>query len=280
VKRTGIVLAGSLPLILAVAHAQDSGKKTPDTPVPAGQAPGGDASKDATAKKGDAAKSPDPGKATPAGDVLAAGSVSREKLFPLEDGRTWRYELKQWIATTSAEEGQPEDTEPPRVHRLDVSTGEGLKIDGKDARCLEWRLDDEPAQKAYYFDNVDSILCARRILGAGEHAHEYTLTPPQPVITGDLVVGATWTWTGKVGPSSGKQQFQVLREEKVKAGPLGELGCVVIRMNFTGDDDSTGVSVKWLSPGVGLVREETEVKAESQVYRTLGVLTKFEKGKK
>lgn len=278
-KRSGLLALLSFAAVFSFARAQDETKK-PDAPPPDATGVGKDTTKeaggakDAPPKQSDANKAPDPNKAAPVGEVLAAGTVKREKLYPLEDGRTWRYELKTWLATISAEEGTPEEAEPPRLHHMDVTTGDALKIEGKDARCLEWRLDDEPAQRAYYYEDGTSVFCVRRILGVGEHAHEYPLVPPQPVLQGDLTVGSKWTWTGKVGPANGKQSFEVLREERVNAGPLGKLDCLVVRMTFSGDDDSTGVSVKWLSPGVGLVREETEVKADQSVYRTLAVLAK------
>jgi hypothetical protein len=278
-KRTAVALVLSFVTAFAVARGQDEQKKPDPAPDKTEKTDKADKADAPPAKKPEVAgaKAPDPSKAAPAGDVLAAGTVKREKLYPLEDGRTWRYELKTWLATTSSEEGAPEETEPPRTHQMEVAVGEAIKIEGKDARCLEWRLDGEKSQLAYYYDEGATISCVRRILGAGEHAHDYTLTPPQPVLQGDLSVGSSWQWTGKVGPTNGKQRFEVLREEKLKkiAGQ-DEIQAIVVRVTFSGDDESSGVSVKWLSPGIGLVREETEVKADQQVYRTLAVLTKFD----
>lgn len=274
-KRSGLVLVVSFAAVFAVARAQDDPKKTQTDP------PAADKPETAPSKKADAAaaKAPDPSKAAPVGEVLAAGSVKRENLYPLEDGRAWRYELRTWLATQAPEEGTPEEAEPPRTHRMDVKTIEPVKLEGKDARGLEWKLDDALAQKAYYLDEGGQVACVRRILGAGEHAHDYIFTPAQPVLKGDLTVGSKWTWEGTVGPTKGKQSFEILREEKIKAAGQ-ELPTIVVRMTYTGDDESTGVSLKWLSPGVGLVREESEVKADQQIYRTLAVLTKFETAKK
>ncbi len=265
-KRTSLILAASLALAFTVARAQEQPKKPDETPP---------------SKKADAAaaKAPDPSKAALVGEPLAAGSVKREHLYPLDAGRTWRYELRTWLATSAPEDGAPEEAEAPRTHRMDVSVGDIDKVDGKDARAIEWKLDDATAQKAFYVEDGTSVTCVRRILGAGEHKHDYLFTPAQPVLKGELKVGDKWTWEGSVGPTKGKQSFEVLREEKLKAAGQ-ELPTVVVRMTYTGDDESTGVSVKWLSPGIGLVREESEVKADQQVYRTLAVLTKFDTGKK
>ncbi|MEZ0227051.1 MAG: hypothetical protein ACAI25_00380 [Planctomycetota bacterium] len=275
-KRTGLLVVGTLGvasfgLALAVARGQDDPKAKAGAPDKA----------DAPSKKSEAsaAKAPDPSKATLVGEPLAAGSVKRDGLYPLDAGRTWRYELKTWLATSAAEEGAPEEAEAPRTHRMDVHVGEADKVEGKDVRCLEWKLDDATAQKAFYLDEGTSIVCVRRVLGTGDHKHDFLFTPAQPVLKGDLAVGSKWTWEGSVGPTKGKQTFEVLREEKLKAAGQ-ELSTIVVRMNYTGDDESTGVSVKWLAPGVGLVREESEVKADQQIYRTLAVLTKFDTGKK
>lgn len=267
-KRWGLAVGLSLALAFPLARAQDDKKPDPAKP---GEPPRKD-------EKRDANKAPNPREAKPVGQPLAAGTVKREKLYPLDEGRSWHYELKTWLATTGAEEGAPEETEPPRLNKLDVTVGEPIKIEGEEARCLEWRLNDEPAQRAYYLEKDGSVLCAKRILGSKENAHEYVLAPPQPVLQKDL--DSPWTWAGKVGTLGGKQRFELKFEDQVSAGSLGKLDCVVILTTFSGDDESSGISAKWLSPGIGLVREETEVKADQQIYRTVAVLTKYETGKK
>jgi hypothetical protein len=259
--KRSLALSLTLAAAFAVARAEDP---KPDEKPPA--------------KKVDATKAPEPSKALPVGTVLPAGTIKREKLFPLEEGRTWTYELKVWLAITAAEgEATPEESEPPRTHRLEVSMGESAKIDSKDARCLDYRLDGELTQRAYYFDEGATVSCPRRILLPGEHQRDYALTPAQPTLQGDLAVGSKWPWSGKIGSSKATQNFEVLREEKIKvpARP-DEVSALVIKMTFSGDDESTGCSVKWYVPDIGLVREETEVKADQQTYKTLAVLTKSE----
>jgi hypothetical protein len=288
-QRKGLLLVLSLVLALgAGAFAQDKPVDQPpkdQPPKEQPQPPKEQPPKDQPAPSGkEAGRSPDPAKAAPAGDPLPAGKVSRKNLFPLEDGRVWRYELRTWLSTTQPEEGttpEVQENEPPRIHRLEVSVVDSQKIDGKDARCLEYRLDDEPSLREFYVEEANQVLCPMRVLGSGDHRHDFLLQPSQPTLQGELAVGTSWSWTGKVGPTSGKQKFEVLREELVrsKLRPEG-FETIVLRTTFTGDDESTGVSTKWLSPGVGIVREETEVKADQQVYRTLAVLTNVSDKKK
>src|SRR5580704_9111821 len=142
-KRTAIVLFSGLLLAFAVARGDDE-KPKPDDKQQAAPPP-------ATTKK-DGAKAPDPANAALVGSVLAPGTVKREKLFPLDEGRAWSYELKTWLSISGADESAPEESEPPRTHKLDVSVGESAKVAGKDAKCLEYRLDGEVTQRAYYLD--------------------------------------------------------------------------------------------------------------------------------
>ena len=241
----------------------------PDAPKPDAPKPDAPAA-DPKGKR----KSPDPSKSAPAGEPLAPGTVSRKGLFPTDLGRRWRYDMRTWLVTTTGEDGAAEETESPRAHKLEVIAVDAGKIEGRDAPALDYKLDEEPSQRAFFFLEADgSITCPRRVLGSGEHAHDFLLQPALPVLQkGDLAVGETWTWSGKIGPQVGRQRFEVVREERVKT-PAGTFDTLVLRVTYTGDDDSTGVQTKWLAPGVGIVREESEVRAEQQVYRSEAVLT-------
>jgi hypothetical protein len=213
------------------------------------------------------------------GEVLSAGTVSRKGLFPLDEGRAWRYELRTWLTPTASEEGAGEELEPPRSHRLDVRVVGPDKIEGREARCLEYKLDDEPAQRAYFFEDDDAVLCPKRVLGAGDHVHDYLFTPPQPTLKGNLSVGSKWEWHGKVGTATGNQKFEVLREERVttRAKELPKIETIVVKTAVENDDESKGFSTKWFAPGYGIVRELTEVRADKETFRTEAVLSKITK---
>jgi hypothetical protein len=284
-KRAGVF---SLTLTLAVAAAAARAQDNPPAPPPQPQgqaspapAPAPSATpaapkppEPAPAPKQDT-KAPDPSKPV-LGEPVAAGTVARKGLFPLDEGRTWRYELRTWLMPSSSEDGVQEEIEPPRSHHLDVRVVESDKIDGRDARCLEYKLDDEPAQRAYFFEDAGAVLCPRRVLGAGEHVHKYDFAPPQPTLSGDLAVNSTWEWKGKVGSVGGKQSFKVLGEAKVvtHSKEVGTVDAIVVQSIVENDDDSKGVTTKWFAPGWGIVRELTEVKAEKETFRTEAILSK------
>ncbi|MBI3723902.1 hypothetical protein HY251_08125 [bacterium] len=273
-KRFGLVLLLTGAVALGVARAQEK-PATPDKPAdrPADKPADNPAPDTSSDPKDKDTKAPDPAKAAPAGSLLAPGTVSRKGLFPLDDGRKWTYELKFWYGATGAnpDEG-PKDK--PRTDRLEVLVPIGtapVKIDDKDVRTLDYKLNGELAQSAFFREEEGKVLCLRRMLGVGEHKKTFDLVPAQPILSGELKVGSSWTWEGKTAAATGTESFTVLREERVKT-PAGTFDTVLILATYKGSDDSTSSSAKWLSPGVGIVREETEVKTDKDSFRVRCVL--------
>jgi hypothetical protein len=282
-----VVLGGALALA-GTAFAQDAPKgdeRLPDKKAPAPDEKKPDEAPDATKpdakapKKGQ--KAPEVGKAAVVGEQLPAGTVSRKGLYPLDEGRRWTYELKVWLE--SIREDTPRDesllAEGPRLQRLEVKVGEPQKIDAKDARVLDSFLDGELIQRQFFIDTENEVECVRRVQGIGDHAKDNALSPGQKILSGELKVGQKWEWKGKVGAVESSTSYEVLREEKITV-KAGSYNCLVIKADVTADDESRGVRVQWLAPGVGLVREETEVKTPTEVWRTQGELVKNEGPKK
>ena len=265
-RRLSLAVLVTASVLAVAAQAQDKGDKgqpgNDASAVTSGSAVGGPASQDA----------PNPNDAPLAGDKLADGKVSRQNLFPLDDKRTWTYTIRTWLVPTDTGEDNPPELKKPRTYTEEVEVAPTQQINGKDARVLEYKLSGEHAQFAYYIQDGQRLLCTRRILGAGDHKHSFDLDPPQADLDGALPVGATWSWTGKVGPTDGEMHFTVIRDEALTV-PAGKFEPVVIKSTFSGNDDSTGCSVKWLAPDVGIVRELTEVKSDQQLIRTEAVLT-------
>jgi hypothetical protein len=156
-----------------------------------------------------------------------------------------------------------------------VRVGESQKVEGKDAAVLDSLLEGELIQRQFFSVEDGKIGCMRRVQGVGDHAKDNTLTPPQPILDKELPVGAKWSWQGKIGTTSGKTTYEVLREEKITV-KAGTYACLVIRATVEADDESRGVRLQWLAPGVGLVREETKVRTPTECWRTLGELLKSE----
>ncbi len=240
----GLAVAASC-LLATPAGAQQ------EDPPPAGQEP--------------APKPPEPARA---GE--SAKAPEGIALFPLQLQRRWVYRVRFSIETSGADpEAKPEDTD----HTLEVYVADPQLVDGKPAAVMEWKLDRELAQRSYFVVEQGEVRCVRRIQGFGEHMKEFALVPPQPNAREGMAVGDTWVWEGKAGPTPGKQTFKVTGEETLET-PAGTFKALVVTIEFEGEDDSAGTTVRWLAPGVGIVKERSVVRTPSATFKTEGILTR------
>jgi hypothetical protein len=197
--------------------------------------------------------------------------------YPLEVGRRWFYRVN--FAIQPAEGGardNPDDDDAGGEHYLDVYVAEPILLKGVRVAALEWKLDQALAQRSYFRVEEDVLRCFRRLQGASESVKDFTLTPPQPTLPRNPTVGQTWTWEGTSGPSEGTQTWTVVRKESLTV-PAGTFEAIVVESTFTGEDDSRGKTTRWLVKGLGLVKEISEVRTPKQVFRSEGLLVKFEK---
>jgi hypothetical protein len=248
VRHTIIIAVLASLLALAPTGAQDPAGQGKDAPAP------------------EAPQAPAP---------AATETLTGVSWFPLELDRRWHYKVSFSIRSSAGEEQEPE-TAP---HSLDVYVTEPQEIDGRPVACLEWKLDGQLAQRDFFFTRDKVLYCVKRIQGFGEHMKDFSLVEAQPTAREDLAVGQKWEWQGKAGTTPGRQTFEVVREEEVTTN-AGTFRCLVLQMEFVGDDESRGLTTRWLAKGVGIVREVSEVRTASSVFRTEGTLHRHEGGKK
>lgn len=193
--------------------------------------------------------------------------------YPLHVNRRWTYTVNFRIESTAGDAQEPEQA----PYRLEAYVTEPQTVDGRPAAVLEWKLDNELAQRSFYVTRDGVLYCVKRIQGFGEHMKEFTLAEPQPNARDEMTVGQEWVWVGKAGPTPGRQTFKVVREEEV-ATPAGNFKALVLQIEFNGEDDSRGTTTRWLVKGLGIVREVSEVRTATAVFRTEGTLSRFEGG--
>jgi hypothetical protein len=194
-------------------------------------------------------------------------------LFPLEQGYRWSFQVKWSIEPKSTGEQAlpPEES----VQSLEVYVAPPQAVGGAPTSVVEWKLDGDLSQRCYFVVRGRSVLCVKRIQGFGEHMKEFNLDPGQPVVRDALKVGDTWTWEGKINGVDSQQTFSVLREEELQT-PAGTFPTIVIQVEYTGEDDSRGWTRRWLAPGIGIVKDESEVETPDSVFRTEGILVRYE----
>jgi hypothetical protein len=214
----------------------------------------------------------------PAVEVDEEQALAGVEFFPLDVGRRWYYRVKFSILPVDggAKDANEDADEAAGDHYLDVYVAEPVMLKGVRVAALEWKLDQALAQRSYFRVEADNLLCYRRLQGASESVKDFTLIPPQPTVPRKLAVGQEWSWEGTSGPSAGTQTFKVVRKEALNL-PAGKFEALVVESTFTGEDDSRGTTTRWLVKDVGLVKEISEVRTPKQVFRSEGVLVKFEK---
>lgn len=247
------------------ALAQD---EPPPDPTPAGPEKGPDKPEkpaDPAPEKGpEGAPLPEPD------DSLLTKGVT---WFPLDPGRRWHYQVEFSIEPVGAGNEGPGERTP---HTLDVYVVDPQPLPGgQRAAVVEWRLDQDLAQRDFYQVTNEGVACLKRIQGFGEHMKEFQLTPPQVVAREQMTVGQEWTWEGKVNGVTSRQRFKVEAEETLET-PAGTFQTLRLVLTFDGEDDSRGVTRRWLAPGVGIVKDESEVKTAAAVFRTSGTLSRLE----
>lgn len=205
--------------------------------------------------------------------VTAAEGLEGVTWFPLQQNRRWTYRVTFAIESTAGEAQEPEQN----AHTLDVYVTEPQTIDGRQVAALEWKLDGELAQRSFFVTRDKVLYCVKRIQGFGEHMKEFSLVEAQPNAREDLAVGQEWVWQGKAGPTPGRQTFKVVREEEVVT-PAGTFKALVLQIEFTGEDESRGTTTRWLVKGLGIVREVSEVRTATSIFRTEGTLSRYEGG--
>ncbi len=206
----------------------------------------------------------------------AAEPARGVKAFPLQPGRRWIYQVTFSIKPVEgAEEALPEGGDTGE-HRLDVYVTEPLEVAGRLSSVVEYKLDQDLAQRSYYVVEEGFLRCVKRLQGFAENVKDFLIVPALPVLPEEVEVGQKWTWEGKAGPDNGKQSSEVLRREQVET-PAGTFDAFVVQTDYQGEDDSRGRLTRWVAPGVGVVKEVSEVRSPVRVFRTQGVLAQWEK---
>jgi len=256
-------LARTLLLALAFAGAtaaQEPGTERP-APPPATDTPAPAPGTDTPAPPSKTEVPPPP----PAGQP---GSVAGVEHFPLESTCRWSYLLTYSVES----DGKPEEAVD---HRLEAYVAEPQVVEGKPVVVLEWKLDGDLSQREYYAVEEGVVRCVRRIHGYGEHMKEYSIDPPMETARRGLAPGQEWSWSGKTGPTPGKQLFKIAPALKKVEVPAGTFDALEVTIEFEGEDDSRGKTTRWLAPGVGLVREVSEVRTANTVFRSEAQLSSY-----
>lgn len=281
------VILTVLALVLAApAHAQEKQDPKPPKQAEAKKAEPPKAPQNAPTKpdqpkkdapedepKAAAKKAPEP-KPIPIEGELARG----EALLPMSATKSLRYQVKVWTITQPEEGEEPAETESPQRNTVTVKLkGEEL-IDGVKHKVLAYFLNGELDQQEFYRIDDGALAVSRRIFGSEKHGLAFdTLSEdgPQLILKKTMKKGDRWEWKGRLGRSENTYTVMIMGAELivVEGKPYKTLKVVNV---VESSDESKCTAQRWYSPGIGMVRELTEVTTAAESFRTETVLQRIE----
>src|SRR4051812_35629998 len=177
--------------------------------------------------------------------VCIAVAARAEELFPIEEGTTWEYEMREEFGGPAA--------------ALPATTSSALRVgreshEGKDFVKLETIVDEAVIKTELAIADEKGLVCHFR---AGKDGRLAKIDPPQVIVPPELKPGTSWDSDGEVAGTEIHQHFTVTGEEPI----------LVAAGSFRGFhihcEDSSVMSVKqdrWFVAGVGFVKETTVVR--------------------
>jgi len=198
-------------------------------------------------------------------------AAAAEPLIPTADGTTWNYQMTLERPSTEIDLQQPNDKETFAVSYRLAGTGE---IDNIDYLQMEMERGGSIASIDFIRQEENGVVCAARRDGSGALVR---FDPPQTLIATPLETGTAWKFNGKIGPSQVAQQYRVAGEEEIQV-PAGKFRAWHIHCDQTAPNEAT--IDRWLVPGTGFVKIQTEIKSPSGslLQRSLLELKELPKG--
>lgn len=183
-----------------------------------------------------------------------ACSANAEPLFPTAPGTTWQYKMTQ-------EFGQgirPTDVKPDpdgkiRLAITTIVTG-SEKIDDVEVHKFETRR--EGVVQAIQFLQVNEHGVFERARGDGS-GERIKLTPPQKTLSFPLKVGEKWEYHGEGADEKVEETYEIVARESIEV-PAGKFDAY--HLHIVGTQPFNSVVDRWFVPGLGEIKDVTEVK--------------------
>lgn len=180
--------------------------------------------------------------------------AAAESLFPIAEGTTWKYQMKQERPSGSLDLEEPNEEEEFEVtYRL----GGVEKIDNVELRRLEVYRGDT-------LENVDLIAIEERGISCPARKDAKgaltKLVPPQQMLAFPLKSSASWMFNGTVGDTNVEQRYLVAGQEDIEV-PAGKFHAWKITCAQLAP--TKGVIERWFVPGAGFVKIDTALKGPS-----------------
>jgi hypothetical protein len=210
----------------------------------------------------------------------AASFRQPRQLMPLKAGVSLHYRLA--LTKREASEAAPDESGAKAIpdkqnllknHKLVVKQLPDQEVGGRLLKVLAYYVDGELSQQELLSFEAAGLRCHSRVYGPEKHSRSFRLEGSQLVLKNDLSLGESWAWKGKVGSINARSTVTAEGIEPVEAAGQ-TYRALKVTTTFDGEDDSHGRSTRWYHPGLGVVKEVTEVTTNTESFVTTAVLSK------
>ena len=182
-------------------------------------------------------------------------SMLAAPLVPTTPGTTWRYSMTEEVGKGLTISNLKQDADskvrlPVLYHLAGMEN-----VDGKELFKFEMHRAGAVTNTDLVTVDDHGITCWARINLDGELIK---FNPPQTMVAAPLKQGATWNFDGQAGDLKVHQQYEITGEEDIEV-PAGEFHAYHIR----GEQSSPSRMAidRWFTPGVGIVKDVTTMRA-------------------
>ena len=177
------------------------------------------------------------------------------QLIPTADGTGWRYNMTEEIGKgldiRDAKTDAGGKIRVPVLYRIEGAEN----VDGKDLLKFEMHRAGAITNTDLLTVDEKGITCWAKVNLDGQLVK---LNPPQPVIAAPLKKGAGWDFNGQAGELEVRQHYNVVAEEDVQV-PAGKFHAFRIHGEQT--SPSWMIIDRWFASGIGIVKDETTMRA-------------------
>src|SRR5881392_663807 len=182
-------------------------------------------------------------------------SVFAAPVIPTAPGTSWRYNMTEEIGKGLNLPNVKADADGkirlPVLYRLEGTED----IDGKNLLKFEMHRAGAITNTDLLTVDERGITCWAKVNLDGQLVK---LNPPQPVIAAPLKKGAAWDFNGRAGELEVRQHYDVVAEEDIQV-PAGKFHAFRIHGEQTSPSRMT--IDRWFASGIGIVKDETTMRA-------------------
>ena len=177
------------------------------------------------------------------------------QLIPTADGTGWRYNMTEEIGKgldiRDAKTDVSGKIRVPVLYRIEGAEN----VDGKDLLKFEMHRAGAITNTDLLTVDEHGISCWARINLDGQLIK---LNPPQTMIAAPLKKRAAWDFNGRAGELEVRQHYDVVAEEDIQV-PAGKFHAFRIHGEQT--SPSRMIIDRWFASGIGIVKDETTMRA-------------------